>query len=114
MSDTTTNPTNHITPSWSRDVFVTPPPITSEGSPVVSVEMSKSHHQSSKLPLKSALRRSERLRKSVTGVASSAVQRRVGISNLVHVSKVTVCVCKSIGLGEVMYYSILLHYGMHV
>lgn len=37
----------------------------------------------SKLPLKSALRRSERLRK--TSLATTS-QRKVGISNLVHVS----------------------------
>ncbi|CAI8035891.1 Cell division cycle protein 27 homolog [Geodia barretti] len=84
MSDVTI-PTNQITPSWSRDAFVTPPPISSEGSPpVVTVDIGKSH-QSSKLPLKSALRRSERLRKSGTGVSCS-VQRKVSISNLVHSS----------------------------
>ena len=85
-------PTNQISPSWSRDTFITPPPISSEGSsPVVTVEMTKSPHQSSKLPLKSALRRSERLRKSGTTVASA--QRKVGISNLVHVSVWQLCPC---------------------
>jgi hypothetical protein len=47
---------------------------------VVTTE-TKSHQ--SKLPLKSALRRSERLRKTSNMVSS---QRKVGISNLVHVS----------------------------
>jgi hypothetical protein len=45
---------------------------------VVTTE-TKSHQ--SKLPLKSALRRSERLRKTSNVVSS---QRKVGISNLVH------------------------------
>ena len=80
--------TYQISPSWSRDTFMTPPPISSEGTPpVVTVDgMTKSAQ--TKVPLKSALRRSERLRKS--GTAAVSAQRKVGISNLIHVSP---CVC---------------------
>lgn len=74
-------PTNQISPSWSCDTFATPPQAPSESSPSVGTTETKPHP--SKLPLKSALRRSERLRK--TSLATTS-QRKVGISNLVHVS----------------------------
>lgn len=76
-----TKPTNQISPSWSCDTFATPPQAPSESSPTVGTTETKPHP--SKLPLKSALRRSERLRK--TSLATTS-QRKVGISNLVHVS----------------------------
>ena len=78
--------TNQICPSWSSDTFITPPQLPPESSPSVVTADTKPHP--SKLPLKSALRRSERLRKTSLVVS----QRKVGISNLVHVS-VFVCVC---------------------
>lgn len=82
-----TKATNQISPSWSHDTFPTPPHNTSESSPPV-VSMETKPHQSSKVPLKSALRRSERLRK--TNMAAPS-QRKVSISNLVHVSLYALC-----------------------